>query len=130
MLACSQVNDRCPLSYLSKILSSETTWPIKAKFYAEPPWKGGTQLCTNGPGHMTKTAAMSIYVKKPSQIFFSTTGGSISTKLGMYNRGLLPIIVCANDDPGVNLTFFTTRSNLVLWEKSENSGFFRKNCTL
>ena len=30
----------------------------------------------------------------------------ISTKLGMYHRGLLPIIVCINDDPGVTLTFF------------------------
>ena len=33
----------------------------------------------------------------------------------------MPVIVCSNDDPGVTLTFFTTRSNLVtyafLWEK-------------
>ena len=63
ILACSQVSDRCPLSYLSKIFSSETTWQIKAKFYAEPPWEGGTKLCTNGPGHMTKIAAMPIYGK-------------------------------------------------------------------
>ena len=33
-------------------------------------------------------------------------------KLGMYHRGLLPIIVCINDDPRVTLTFFTARSNL------------------
>ena len=25
----------------SKILSSETAWPIKAKFYVEPTWEGG-----------------------------------------------------------------------------------------
>ena len=24
----------------SKIFSSETAWPIKAKFYVEPPWEG------------------------------------------------------------------------------------------
>ena len=41
----------------------------------------------------------------------------------MYNRGLLPIIVCTNDDPGVNLTYFTTRSNLVLWEKVKTVDF-------
>ena len=39
----------------------------------------------------------------------------ISMKLGMYNRGLLHIIVCINDDPGVTLTYFMARSNLVTW---------------
>ena len=38
-------------------------WPIKAKFYVEPPWEGGTKVCINGPGHMTKMAAMPIYGK-------------------------------------------------------------------
>ena len=47
----------------SHIFSSETTWPIKAKFYVEPPWEGGTKVCINGPGHMTKMAAMPIYGK-------------------------------------------------------------------
>ena len=46
----------------SKIFS-ETTWPIKAKFYVEPPWEGGTKVCINGPGHMTKMAATAIYGK-------------------------------------------------------------------
>ena len=42
------------------IFSSETALPIKAKFYVEPPWEGGTKVCINGPGHMTKMAAMPI----------------------------------------------------------------------
>ena len=42
---------------------SETAWPIKAKLYVEPPWEGGTKVCINGPGHMTKMAAMPIYGK-------------------------------------------------------------------
>ena len=50
-------------STISNIFSSETTWPIKAKFYVEPPWEGGTKVCINGPGHMTKMAAMPIYGK-------------------------------------------------------------------
>ena len=37
----------------------------------------------HNPGHMTKMAAMSIYGKSPSEIFFSRTGGSIFMKLGM-----------------------------------------------
>ena len=67
----------------SNIFSSETAWPIKAKFYVEPPWEMGTKVYINGPGHMTKMAAMPIYGKNPSKIFFSRTGGLIFTKLGM-----------------------------------------------
>ena len=67
----------------SKIFSSETTWPIKAKFYMEPPWEGGTKVFINGQGHMTKVAAMPIYGKNPSKIFFSRTGWLISSKPGM-----------------------------------------------
>ena len=55
----------------SNIFSSETAWPIKAKFYVEPPSGGGTKVYINGPGHMTKMAAMPIYGKTPSKIFFS-----------------------------------------------------------
>ena len=67
----------------SKIFFSETAGPIKAKFYVEPPWVGGTILCLWHLGHMTKMAAMPIYGKNPSKIFFSRTGGPIFTKLGM-----------------------------------------------
>ena len=45
------------------IFSSETALPIKAKFYVEPPWEGGTKVYINGPGHMTKMATMPMYVK-------------------------------------------------------------------
>ena len=45
------------------IFSSETALPIKAKFNVEPPWEGGTKVYINGPGHMTKMAAMPIYGK-------------------------------------------------------------------
>ena len=41
-------------STISNISSSETAWPIKAKFHVEPPWERGTKICINGPGHMTK----------------------------------------------------------------------------
>ena len=45
-------------------ISSETTGSIEAKFHMEPPWDGGTKVCSNGPGHMTKMAAIPIYGKK------------------------------------------------------------------
>ena len=59
---------RRPFTF-SNIFSSETAWPIKAKFYVEPPWEWGTKVCINGPGHMTKMAATPIYGKNPSKIF-------------------------------------------------------------
>ena len=51
-------------STISNIFSSETTWPIKAKFYVEPPWVGGTRDCSRYLGHMTKMAVTPIYGKK------------------------------------------------------------------
>ena len=47
----------------SNVFSSETAWPIKAKFYVEPHWEGRTKVYINGPGHMTKMAATPIYGK-------------------------------------------------------------------
>ena len=43
--------------HFSNVFSSETAWPIKAKFYVEPPREGRTKVYINGPGHMTKMAA-------------------------------------------------------------------------
>ena len=42
---------------------SETTGPIKVKFHMELLWDRGTKICSNGPGHMTKMAAVPIYGK-------------------------------------------------------------------
>ena len=43
-------------------------WPIKAKFYVEPPWEEGTKVYINGLGHMTKMAAMPVYGKNLKKI--------------------------------------------------------------
>ena len=78
---------------------------------------------------MTKMATMPIYGKNPSKIFYSGTGRPISTKLGMEHPGLhyQLVIVCSNDDPGVILTYFMARSNLVtyafLWDKVKTVNF-------
>ena len=48
------------MSTFSNIFFSETTGPIRVKFHMEPPWDGGTKVCTTGPGHMTKMAATPI----------------------------------------------------------------------
>ena len=67
----------------------------------------------NDPGHMIKMAATPKYVKNPSIIFFSGTNRLIALKLIMKYYPLVPIIICSNDDPGMTLTFFTSRTILV-----------------
>ena len=91
-------------------ISSETAWSIKTKFYVEPLWKGGTKVYINGPGHMTKMAAMAIYGN-----FFSRTRSPMVLKLGMYHWGLKLYKVYINDDPWLTLIYFTTRSNWVTY---------------
>ena len=62
------------------------------------------------PDHITKMAAMPIYGKNPSKIFFSRTDGPISTKFGMKNRWLKHYNVYINRDPVMTLTFVRARS--------------------
>ena len=48
-------------------------------------------------------------------------------KLGMQHRVLEYYEVCSNDDPGLTLTYFTARSNLVpiafIWENGKTMDF-------
>ena len=62
-------------------------------------------------------AAMCIYCKNPSKIFFPGTSGSISMKHGMKHRGINSIIVYSNGDPELTLIYmyFTARSNLITY---------------
>ena len=51
----------------------------------------------------------------------------MALKLGMLHRVLEYYQVCSNDDPGLTLTYFTARSNLVpyafIWEKGKTMDF-------
>ena len=58
-------------STVSNFFSVETARPIEAKFHVDPPWDWGTNICSNGPGHMTKLATMPICsknIKKSSSL--------------------------------------------------------------
>ena len=101
------------MSTFSNIFSSETTGPIETKFHVKPPWDRGTKVCSNGPGHMTKLAAMPIYGKKNLKIFFAGTKRSMTLKLVMQQQVLKYYQVYSNYDPGLTLTYFTAKSNLV-----------------
>ena len=113
--------------HFQTIFSSETTGPIEAKFHVEPSWDLGTKVCSNGPGHMTKMAAITIYSKNIKKIFSSGTERPMTLKLGMLHWVLKYNQVCSNDDPLLTLTYFTARSNLVpyavAWEKGKTMDF-------
>ena len=51
----------------------------------------------------------------------------MTLKLGMQHRVLEYYRICSNDDPGLTLTYFTARSNLVpyafIWEKGKTMDF-------
>ena len=102
--------------------SSETAWPIIVKFHMEPPWDGGTKVCSNGPDHMTKMAAMPIYGKNFKNLLLrNQKADELETWYTALGAQVLPS--CSNDDPGLTLTYFTARSNLVpyafVWEKGK-----------
>ena len=97
-------------------------------------WDGGTKICSNGPGHMTKMAAMPIYGKN---LFFYLLRNQkpMALKLGVHNRVLEYYQVCSNYDPGLTLTYFTARSNIVpyafVWgKKGKTMDFFKNYCSL
>ena len=97
-------------------------------------WVGGTKVGSNGPGHMTRVAGMAIYGKNLKKIFFSGTKRPMTLNLGMHHWVLEYYQVCSNDDPGLTLTYFTARSDLVpyaiVWEKGKTVDFFRNYCRL
>ena len=70
---------------------------------------------------MTKMAAMPIYGKNPSNIFFSESNRLISTKLGVKHPWLKHYNKYINHDPVMTLTKFMARSTWVAhafeWEK-------------
>ena len=74
----------------------------------------------NNQGHMTKMAAMPIYVKNPSKTF-SGTGGPISKKLGVKHLWLNKYYnVYINHDPMMTLTQFISQHGLTMHLNGEN----------
>ena len=116
---------------LSTSSPQKPTSPVKIKFHMEPPWYGGTKVCSNGQGHITKMAALPIYGKNLKKIFFfSGTKRPMTLKVVMQHQTLEYYQVCSNDDPQLTLTYFTARSNLVscafVWGKKVKQWIFQK----
>ena len=96
---------------------------MKDKFHMELLKDWGTKVFSNRPGHMTKLAAMPIYGKNRKKIF-SRTKRLMTFIIGLQHQVLKYYQV---DDPGLTLTYFTARSNLVpnafIWEKGKTMDF-------
>ena len=69
VILCSGLQRFCRPSTFSHI--SEAAGPILAIFSMEPPSVMGTKLCLGGLVHITKMAAIPIFVKGPLKIFVS-----------------------------------------------------------
>ena len=71
-----------PSIYLN-IVFSQTIGPIELKFHVKTPYCKLAKIYAKYFGHMTKVAAMPIYGKNPSKIFFSRTRRAMTLGLGM-----------------------------------------------
>ena len=68
-------------------------------------------------------------MEKTLKIFFSGTERLMTLKLGLQHRMFEYYQVCSYDDPGLTLTYFTARSNLVrmfLYGKMVKQWIFQK----
>ena len=76
---------------------------------------------------MTKMAPIAIYGKNLKKIFFSRNKRPMILNLGMHHWLLEYYQICSNDGPGLTLTYFMARSNLVcyafVWEKGKTVDF-------
>ena len=77
---------------------------------------------------MTKMAAMPIYGKNLNKIIFSGMKILMTLKVGMQHWVLEYYQFCSNDNPGMTLTNFMARSNLIsysfVWEKGKTVDIF------
>ena len=114
-------------STFSNFFSWETAMLIEAKFHVEPQWDRGTKVSSNGPGHMTKMAALPIYGKNVKN------SSSLESK-GRWPWKFVCCIKCSSTTKFVQMMtlswpwpIFTTRSNLVpyafVWEKVKTMDF-------
>ena len=96
------------------IFFSETTQPIKVKFHMELLWDGGTKMCSNGPGHMTKTAAVPIYGKNLKNLILrNQKANDFETWYASSSAQVLPSLFKWRT--WFDHDIFTTRSNLVAY---------------
>ena len=84
------------------------------------------KVCSNGPGHVTKMATMPIYGKTFKILLLrNQKADDLETWYAALGAQVLPSLF--KWVPGLTLTYFTARSNLVtyafVWEKGKTMDF-------
>ena len=93
----------------------------------ESPWDGRTKVCSNGPGHMTKMAAMPIYGKNlKNRLLQNQKADDLETWYAALGAQVLSYLF--KRWPWVDLDLFcTAKSNVVpytfVWEKGKTMEF-------
>ena len=94
----------------------------------EPQWNGGTKVCSNGPGHMTRMADMPIYGKNMKNSFLWNPNVD-DLEVCMQYRILEYYEVGSNDDHGLTLTYLWQDqiwSIMLLYGKKLKQWIFKK----
>ena len=116
----------CPPHSLN-IFSSETTRPVKVKFHMELLWNGRTKVYSNGPGHMTKMAAMPIYGKNHKNLLLQNQKKADETWYAALGAQVL--LSLFKWWPGLTLTYLRQDriwSLMVLYGKRVKQRIFQK----
>ena len=97
----------------------------KSKVYTERPWDGGTKVCSNGPGHMTKMATMPIYGKNLKKNFRNQKADDLETWWAALGARVLPRLF--KWWPWVDLDLFYGKVKFgpyaFVWEKGKTMDF-------
>ena len=88
-------------------------------------WDGGTEVCSNALVTWPRWPPCPYMVKTFKNLLW--TKRLMTLKLGMHHRVLEYHKVCSNDDPGLTMTYFMARSNMVpytvVWETGKTMDF-------
>ena len=85
---------------------------------------GERKVCSNGPDHMTKMAAMPVYGRNLKNLLLrNPKADDLETWYAALGARVLPS--CLNDDHGLTLTYFMARSHLFpfVWENAKTMDF-------
>ena len=123
------------LVLLAKLNSGKLRCPVTAliEIYLYESWDGGTEVCSNGHGHMTKMATMAIYGKNLKK------SSSLEPK-GQWPWILVCIIGCLSTTKVAQMMTLgwlwpilrqgQILSHMLLYGKKVKHGFFRNYCRL
>ena len=90
-------------------ISSKATGPVVTKFHIELPLAERRKVCSNSPGHMTNMAAMPVHGKS---LYKSSSLEAVNQLPQNLHWVLEYFQDCSQNDLGLTLTYFTTRSNM------------------